>query len=194
VSAKPILSKIASGWLLATVFQVRTGFPIDIYTESVPISSLASGSQTRPDRVAGQPIWLSGTQCASAFQALGDLTQGQSCPGGKGLNPGAFALPPTPRQGTLGRNTITGFGATQFDASIQRTFKLTERLNLQFRTDAFNLVNHPNFASVAPFGNFDSASFGIATQMLNRGFEGGLNPLYQVGGPRSLQTSLKFLF
>jgi hypothetical protein len=194
VRTKPVLSKVVDGWSLATVFQARTGFPVDIYTESVPIPNLAGGSQTRPDLVPGQPVWLYGAQCASTFQALGDLALGQSCPGGKGLNPNAFVLPPTPGQGTLRRNAIIGFSATQFDASIQRTFKLTEKLNLLFRTDVFNVINHPNFASVAPFGNFDSASFGIATQMLNQGFEGGLNPLYQIGGPRSMQAALKLVF
>jgi hypothetical protein len=111
------------------------------------------------------------------------------------LNKAAFSRPTTLQEGTLGRNTIRGFGATQFDLSLQRKFGLTERVSLQFRTDAFNAFNHPNFTSP---GNFFSpfvpaALFGLSHSMLNGGL-GGLNPLYQIGGPRSLQLSLKFVF
>jgi hypothetical protein len=60
--------------------------------------------------------------------------------------------------------------------------------NLQFRADAFNLFNQANFAN--PNGVLTSANFGRATQMLSNGL-GGLSPLFQIGGPRSLQLALK---
>lgn len=177
------LASVTKNWSLATVFQVRSGFPIQVVTTSVPIPG-GTGNPTRPDVVPGKPIWLRGSQY----------------PGEMALNPSAFALPPTPRQGTLARNSIYGFGATQFDASLQRKFGITDRVQLVFRTDAFNIFNHPNFAN--PNGTFGVdnkgmpvflISGGVATQMLNQGL-GGLNALYQIGGPRSLQLSLKLLF
>jgi hypothetical protein len=110
------------------------------------------------------------------------------------LNPSAFTAPPAGEQGSEGRNDLRGFGLTQVDLSLARKFAITDRINLQFRTDAFNLFNHPNFAN--PFA-FDFGpgftTFFVATQMLNRGL-GGLNPLFQEGGPRSLQLSLKLSF
>jgi hypothetical protein len=115
------------------------------------------------------------------------------------LNPAAFdAATPVAenRQGTLGRNSIPGFGLTQVDLSIGRKFAITERLNVQFRADAFNLLNHPNFMNP---GADLSSSFGLLSpSTLNVGLNalggGGLNPLFQEGGPRSLQLSLRLAF
>lgn len=108
------------------------------------------------------------------------------------MNPAAFAIPGTARQGTEGRNDITGFGLTQVDLSLARKFSLNERWKLFFRTDAFNVLNHPNFTN--PSANIQSGATQLrSTKMLNQGL-GGLNPLFQAGGPRSLQASLKLTF
>jgi hypothetical protein len=108
------------------------------------------------------------------------------------LNPAAFSIPQTVRQGTEGRNDIPGFGLTQVDLSIARTFPVTEKVKVQFRTDAFNLLNHPNFTN--PPGSLDCGPrCFLSLKMLNQGL-GGLTPLFQEGGPRSLQLSLKVTF
>jgi hypothetical protein len=169
------LEKLTENWSLAGVFQVRSGLPINIFTYSTADGSLVNDA--RPDLVPGMPIWVP------------DPTTGP----GKKLNVNAFALPPAGVQGDLPRNAVRGLGAAQVDLSIQRSFPLTERLRLSFRTDAFNILNHPNFAN--PYGEWEPASpsFGVFTQMLNRGL-GGLNALYQIGGPRSLQLSLRLSF
>lgn len=119
-------------------------------------------------------------------------TAGQPCPGGRGLNPNAFVIPPTARQGTEGRNDIPGFGLSQVDLSIGRKFAIKDRINLQFRADAFNLFNHPNFADSFPLVDGGPANL-LSTLTLNQRL-GGLNPLFQEGGPRSLQLSLKLTF
>jgi len=49
--------------------------------------------------------------------------------------------------GTGGRNEINGLGALDLDFSLIKQTKLTERLNLEFRTEVFNIINHPNFNS-----------------------------------------------
>jgi len=68
---------------------------------------------------------------------------------------------------------------------------------LNFRSEFFNILNHPNFGS--PENNITDALFGYSTETLasslgSGGANGGLNPLYQIGGPRSIQLALKLGF
>jgi hypothetical protein len=78
------------------------------------------------------------------------------------------------------------------DVSLGRNFQVTDHLRLQFRADAFNVLNHPNFTNPFAYIQFGS-SYLASTEMLNQGL-GGLNPLFQQGGPRSLQLSLRLAF
>lgn len=170
----PPLSLITEDWSLDGVVVARSGFP---FNALVSQPSLSGGFvDTRPDLVPGQPFWIANP----------------NVPGGQSLNPNAFSLPPAPRQGTEGRNDIPGFGLTEMDLSLGRKFSLTERLRLQFRADAFNLFNHPNFYNPPALIELGPAYL-VSTRMLNQGL-GGLNPLFQEGGPRSLQLSLKLTF
>ncbi len=198
VGTSGALPPLTKDWSLDTVVVARTGFPFNA-TVSAP-SSLGA-SVIRPDLVPGQPFYLYGAQCAQVFGPVsqggnGALQAGQVCPGGMGLNPAAFdATTPVAenRQGTLGRNAIPGFGLTQVDLSIGRKFSITERLNLQFRADAFNLFNHPNFTNPGGYLSGGPAAALLSHETLNTGL-GGLNPIFQQGGPRSLQLSLRLAF
>lgn len=80
---------------------------------------------------------------------------------------------------------------------MQRQFRLTERVALRFRAEFFNILNHANFGP--PTNLLTSALFGRSTQTLanalgSGGANGGFNPLYQIGGPRSIQLALKLQF
>jgi len=81
------------------------------------------------------------------------------------------------------------------DLAVRREFPIFDKLKLQFRAEAFNVFNHPNFGTIDP--NFCSPSatctFGRALQTLSSSL-GVLSPLYQMGGPRSLQVALKLAF
>ena len=80
----------------------------------------------------------------------------------------------------------------QLDFAIHRQFALTEGMSLQFRAEFFNIFNHPNFAD--PENNLAmGALFGQSLMMLGHSL-GGLNPLYQIGGPRSTQFALRLQF
>jgi len=169
------LAAISRNWSLATVVVARSGFPFN--GKVTALSAITGGYvASRPDLVAGQPIWISNPQAAER----------------RSLNPGAFAIPSTLRQGTEGRNDIAGFRLAQMDLSLSRKFMLRDKANLDFRADAFNLFNHPNFGNPPALIGF-GPSFLQSTQMLNSAL-GGLNPLFQEGGPRSLQLSLKLGF
>ena len=105
-----------------------------------------------------------------------------------------------------GRLSTRGFGASQVDAALGRGFKFSERRDLQMRLEVYNLFNHPNFANPSPlFGFFSPAQFAdpslgfVSTQTLAQslgagGVIGGLLPMYQIGGARSVQVGLKLHF
>ena len=140
--------------------------------------------------VPGQSVYLYGSNCASTLQKLGDLQLGQTCPGGRAINPQAFA-PVNSGLGDAPRNFARGFDAVQMDLAVRREFPIHERLKLQFRAEAFNVFNHPNFGIINP--NFGSLTFGQATATLASSL-GVLSPLYQTGGPRSMQFALRMVF
>ena len=167
------ISLLTRDWSIDSLIVARSGFPFNAVLRT---NGRIGSVLPRPDLVPGQPVWLS--------------TPG--APGGKVLNPAAFSAPPRGQQGNEGRNDIPGFGLTQVDLSIGRRFSISERLNLQFRADAFNLFNHPNFANPFAYIGFGPA-FLQSSFTLNNGLR-GLNPLFQEGGPRSLQLSLRLAF
>jgi hypothetical protein len=98
---------------------------------------------------------------------------------------------------------LRGFGATQWDFAIHRDFPIHDSLTLQFRAEMFNVLNHPNFGQ--PIGDLGSPlalnpQFGQSIQMLGQSLGGNnvgggsFDPLYQIGGPRSIQLALKLTF
>jgi hypothetical protein len=162
-------------WGLDDRFNARTGFPVTL--NGSPIVDPATGQTFNAglNVVPGVPLYLSGPQFA----------------GGRSVNPNAFSNPPAGSVGDAPRNFVRGFGTWQMNTAVRRDFPIHERLKLQFRAEAFNIFNHPSFGLIDP--NFGSSTFGQAIATLNASL-GGLNPLYQTGGPRSLQFSLKLTF
>jgi Carboxypeptidase regulatory-like domain/TonB dependent receptor/TonB-dependent Receptor Plug Domain len=121
-------------------------------------------------------------------------------PGGRQINPAVFRVPMTGQVGTAPRNFLRGFGENQENIAIQRSFPIYERTQLQFRAEAFNIINHPTFGSVNTTCGATVAGtacnnvlMGQATSTLSSSLS-GLSSLYQQGGPRSLQFMLKLQF
>jgi hypothetical protein len=190
------VAQLFQGWSIHNLLQARSALPVTVY-DGAFFELRNAAALIFPDVVPGQPLYLRGSECIAVF--------GMSCPGGKGFNPLAFTAPPSDsngiplRQGNLGRNALGGFGAVQWDVGVQRAFAIHESLKLEFRAEMFNVLNHPNFGPpVADINN--PSEFGRSVQMLGRSlnFEnsggGGLSPLYQIGGPRSIQLALKLEF
>lgn len=173
-------NKWLRGWAVDGVLRARSGFPINVL-QSEEYSGIPLVNAFRPNLALGQPLWISDP----------------NAPGGRVLNADAFLPTPAGVQGIVGRNAITGFGMWQMDLALRREFKLRESMRVQFRLEAYNALNHPNFAD--PISYFDSPVFGQSTSMLNlmlgTGSPGsGLSPILQTGGPRSMQASVKWVF
>jgi hypothetical protein len=174
-----IAAVLFRNWTANSIFFARSALPTDLIADSLG---------DRPDVVPGQPLYLYG----SGF------------PGGKSFNGAAFSIPRPGLDGDLGRNVLRGLGAWQIDFSLHREFRLSEGLNLQLRVEAFNIFNHPNFANPSDLdvpGRLTLAGpgFGSATQTLATGLGpsnvvGQLSPLFQIGGPRSMQFALRLRF
>jgi len=172
-------SALLSGWGTDSIFNFRSALPVSLIGSSGSIQGTRFDS--RPNVVPGQPLYLYGSQY----------------PGGMAYNKAAFVSAGTSQQGNLGRNVMRAFGTWQENIAIRRQFRLAEGIGLQFRTEFFNIFNHPSFGP--PTNSLTSALFGRATQTLqnslsNASFGGGLNPIFQNGGPRSIQLALKLLF
>ncbi len=182
------LRRVLRDWSIASSLRARTGMPINVLTGSdlIPLGYTKS-QYRRPDRVNGQPFYIHGSRY----------------PGGRALNPAAFAANTSVLQGTLSRNAVTGFGVWQEDLSLTRIVPLHENLRLQLRVDAFNLFNHPSFgdpgSGYSTTNLLNSTSFGVSSATLaeslgHGGADGGYNPIYQIGGKRSLQLSVQVSF
>ncbi len=118
-------------------------------------------------------------------------------PGGRIINGGpnavnpAFRIPDGSEQGDAPRNFVRGFNAVQANLALRREMPIYNRLSLQLQAESFNIFNHPNFGYIDP--SLSDALFGQATKMLNQSF-GPAGSLYQQGGPRSIQFSIKVTF
>ena len=182
---------LLANWSVDTIVTARSAAPVNVtYSATTAFGIL----NLRPDLVSGIPLYLDDPSVPGG-RRFNNKTS--TVPGNPNLQIGPFQRPAVPRQGSLGRNALRGFPVWQFDLALRRQFKLTERINVQFRSEFFNVFNHPNFAD--PISSLTNASFGVSTSMFGRslgatGLNGGFNPLYQIGSPRSVQLSLKLGF
>ncbi|HWS89687.1 MAG TPA: VIT domain-containing protein [Pyrinomonadaceae bacterium] len=178
-------------WALDALFNARSGKPVNV-VYGFPVAY--GFAFLRPDLLTGVPFYVNDPAAA----------------GGRRLNPAAFFVPGSPRQGTLGRNALRGFPFYQLDLALRRQFDFNERVNLQVRAEALNLLNHPNFDDPAATLTFLGATPGdAATLRLDPYFDrsvsargtgewagqaGGFGPPYTSGGARTVQVSLKLTF
>jgi hypothetical protein len=145
-------ARVFGNWDLSNILTLQSGQPL---TTTLPtaLSGTDSNGTDRPDLIAN-PNLPAGQRTPShwfnrhAFVAPPIFYD----------NLGAFSIP-----GNEGRNVITGPGLAKLDMSLERQARLSERLNLVFRSDFFNLTNHPNFDrpglifGTSNFGNISSA-------------------------------------
>jgi hypothetical protein len=195
-------------WSLQSIIHVQSASPVNVYDSNFGSLQQVFQTQVRPDVVAGIPLYLYGSQYpgGKAFNGTAGAVAG-GCPDGS-PSIGPFCPPPVgpdglpTRQGNLGRNALRGFGLAQWDFSVHRDFAIHESLKLQFRAEMFNVINHPSFGPPSgclgpgcgtPFG-FGVSSSTLAQSLAGNVGNGGFDPLYQLGGPRSIQLALKLSF
>lgn len=121
---------LTRGWQWNTIATLSSGNPFSTVVgfDRARARFQAGTSPQRPDLVAGR----------STNPVLGGPD--------RYYDPSAFALPAAGFFGNLGRNTLIGPGLAVVDVSVNKRFRLSERIEAQFRTEMFNSLNHPNFA------------------------------------------------
>jgi hypothetical protein len=136
-----IANAVLGGWEFGSLVAIQTGFPLTIG---------AGRDQSNTGAGFDRPN-LIGKANFEGDQRTTD----------KWFNTAAFQLQPLGSHGSAGRNVVTAPGLIQWDASLLKNFNFTERTYLQFRFEAFNAANHPNWGD--PNTNFSSSSFGRIT-------------------------------
>jgi hypothetical protein len=133
-------SAIAGGWQTNWVFSRYSGTP---FTISAPGDSLnAPGNSQIADKVKSKVAIYGAHGLASPY-----------------FDTSAFAPVSQARFGTAGFNSLRGPGYANLDFGLFRTFAIKEQLKMQFRAEALNLFNHPNFSN--PDNGVTDGNFGL---------------------------------
>jgi hypothetical protein len=168
-SANRIANEAISGWTVSGITNLTTGQPFTVLTNPNVDYSGFNQFVDRPNYICSGPLALN----------RGDRT---------GLfNTACFTPAFAGVVGNTPRNAFYGPGLIDFDASVAKRFRITERVGFQFRADFFNAVNHTNFALTSGNRTESSGTFGQISS--TAGLSGGNN-----GGPRVIQLTGRLTF
>ena len=173
-----LVNRLVEGWSISPIVNLQTGnpfSPIVALTRSItpgqpPLAGTIYNSGSllqfdRPDVVPGQPLYVTNPTPT------------------QWLNPLAFVRHNL-GFGNAGRNILTGPGLQDIDVALAKATTIKEGILVQFRAEAFNLFNHPNFTQ--PQNAFTATTFGqITATRTTRG---------DLGSSRQLQLGIKLIF
>ncbi len=179
-NSNPVVEALVGGWEVGGIVNARTGLPIDLTlarndiayrvnsTGAIVSNPIVASDGTvlttaivnnpwggafrnnrRPDAVAGVSPYLTSPTDSRVF-----------------LNPAAFSIPAPGTFGNLGRWALHGPGLAQFDLTLHKRFNFTEKVNLEFRSELYNILNHTNFAN--PVSRLNNA-LGTGTNQIQPG-------------------------
>lgn len=161
------------GWQINSIVKIASGIPFTPLVDGDPDRDGSDDNAARPD-------------------LIGDPNSGGPRTAEQWYNLSAFAPPTVGFRGTAGRNIVSGPNFRTVDLSLNKSFALNEKLNLQFRAEAFNLLNRTNFdlpsnstdgSQVFSFSSGTFSPLSTAGQITNI-----------VGNARELQLALKLVF
>jgi outer membrane receptor protein involved in Fe transport len=156
-------NRFVQGWQISAIATARSGTPFSIQ-DGIDQANLNDPAGAPGERPNLQPGF-------SNDPVTGNVH-------GLWFNPAAFALQPFGTLGNLRRNTLFGPTFADFDTSVTKVTQIKETMNVEFRAEIFNLLNHPNYG--LPVAVLTSPNVG---QILNT-----------VGTSRQIQFAIKFSF
>ena len=168
--------RAGEGWQLSTIYTAISGKPFSVFKNggSDPSGQGLRGSSIRDD-YDGSPI-VYNTRNPDAYVAI---------------VPGQFTVPDPGTVGNSRRNMLRGPGLSQWDMSLIKNTKITERLSVQVRWEVYNILNRANFALASLDNTGTSDQFGTLSQTPD---VASGNPVIAQGGPRNMNFALKFIF
>jgi hypothetical protein len=160
---------VVGGWSLSGIWTWRTGFAMGTSTGSFPVSNYLGGGSGSPAVLTGSTVGTGGNvhNENGALQFFANPTTVLE----------QFSNPLAGQSGS--RNDLRGPGYWTVDAALLKNIRLTERLGLQFRAEAFNMFNRENFNP--PNTNINSSTFGVLSSTAGE-------------GPRLMQIALRLEF
>jgi hypothetical protein len=171
---------LISGWELTGIVQLQTGNPFSVFTNSTANGTAGTIRANKIGSVTTERQFLANGSVQYLPQAI--------C---FAATPGCAFSNPTGTIGAQSRNGLSGPGFEDTDVSLAKFFTIYRESKLQFRADAFNLLNHPNLGQ--PVSQFTvsgtSVTPGTFGQITSTRF-----PVGDSGSSRQLQLSLKLLF
>jgi hypothetical protein len=173
-----LVNRLLGNWEISGIYQYQSGGPFSVRTgDDFAGVGAGSGSQFWNLAVSAGTKRTDFTETAAWFNPCVKLANGQT----RGCGAGQDPIWTAPAAGTFGaqpRNSLTNPGVWYFDVGLRKNFPITETHKLQFRVEAFDVLNHPNWGGAN--GNPNSASFGFITG--------------KTGDARTIQVALKYIF
>ena len=140
-----LLKNLVGGWELSGIFTYQGGFPVTPLISGDNSETLTYAD--RPNVIPNVPLYVAGNHDPAQW-----------------FNPAAFELAPLGQFGNAGKGIIRGPNLIDLDFALMKNIHVREHYQLQLRGEAFNIANHPNFASPNPYINTPSAgSIGSTT-------------------------------
>jgi hypothetical protein len=165
VQGRAFAQRLLEGWQLSPIVSAQTGLPLNV-TDGTDISQTGVGLD-RPNLVLTDASLHSSNPLAL-------------------LNPAAFKTQPPGTFGNLGRDAFTGPSSVNIDLALTRTLHFRERLSLEIRAEAFNVINHPNFIGTVALVGQTSMSLALNSSTFGQ--------IQSANDPRILQFALKLHF
>ena len=166
-AASGIGNALIGGWTINSIITLQSGFP---FTPQLSYNPSNNGDTRNPVRPFVNPAFTGPVIIGSPNEWF---------------NPAAFLAPPSASgfYGNLGRDTLIGPGLATWDLSFMKDTRIQERLNLQFRAEFFNFLNHPNFntpnqVTFTPSGVSPTVGVITSTATTSRQIQFGLKLLW----------------
>jgi len=168
------LGRLGSGWQIGSLATFASARPFTVLASSSRNNSGQDKTYQRPDCNAA-PIYNYSDPSQNYITNAAAV----------------FSKPVDGKIGTCGRNAFRGPHFVQWDANLNKTTKINERLSLQLRWEVFNVLNHPNLNPTPASSTYTSGVFGTFSQTPD--IAAG-NPFLSAGGPRAMQLGVKLIF